>query len=66
MLPACLLSLYVLRGMQLSGLGFGAVGVVLKAPAYVLWKIWLKLKGSPRSDAWVRTARETETPPSAP
>ena len=65
-LPACLLSLYVLRGMQLSGLGFGAVGVVLKAPAYVLWKIWLKLKGSPRSDAWVRTARETETPPSAP
>lgn len=61
-LPALLLSLYVLRGMQLSGLGVGAVVVVLKAPAYVLWKVWLKLKGTPKADGWVRTARESKQP----
>lgn len=66
-LPAVLLSLYVLRGMQLSGLGWGAVVVLLKAPVYVAWKIGLKLRGKPEA-AWVRTARESEAgqPPSSP
>jgi GT2 family glycosyltransferase len=59
-LPALLLSLYVLRGMQLSGLGWGAVLVLLKAPIYVAWKIGLKLRGKPEV-AWVRTARESES-----
>ena len=63
--PAVLLSLYVLRGMQLSGLGWGAFVVVAKAPAYVAWKVWLKLKDTPKTDGWVRTARESEQPPSA-
>ena len=66
LLPALLLSLYVLRGMQLSGLGLGGFVVVAKAPAYVLWKVWLKLKGTPKTDGWVRTARETEQRPPAP
>jgi 1,2-diacylglycerol 3-beta-glucosyltransferase len=59
------LKLYVLRGMQLSGLGWGAFVVVAKAPAYVAWKVLLKLRGAPKADAWVRTARESEQPPSA-
>jgi hypothetical protein len=65
LLPAIGLKLYVLRGMQLSGLGWGAFVVVAKAPAYVAWKVWLKLRGTPKADGWVRTARESEQPPSA-
>jgi GT2 family glycosyltransferase len=60
-LPALFLGAYVVRGMQLSGLGWQSVVVLAKAPAYVAWKVLLKLKGAPRSDAWVRTARESET-----
>ncbi len=60
LLPPWLLSLYVLRGMQLSGLGWRAPLVLAKAPVYVLWKIGLKLKGTPKADGWVRTARESE------
>ncbi len=59
-LPVLLLSLYVLRGMQLSGLGLQAVVVMAKAPAYVLWKLSLKLRGSNKSAGWVRTTRESE------
>lgn len=62
-LPALGLKLYVLRGMQLSGLGWGAFVVVAKAPAYVAWKVWLKLRGAPKANTWVRTARESEQPP---
>ncbi len=65
LLPPLLLSLYVLRGMQLSGLGWQAPLIVAKAPFYILWKIGLKLKGAPKSDGWVRTARESETSSSA-
>ncbi len=61
LLPSCLLALYVVRGMQLSGLGWRGVLVLARAPAYVLWKVWLKARRSPASDAWVRTAREAET-----
>ncbi len=61
LLPAASLVLYVLRGMQLSGLGWKSVVVLAKAPAYVAWKVWLKLRGNNKSDAWVRTAREAES-----
>jgi cellulose synthase/poly-beta-1,6-N-acetylglucosamine synthase-like glycosyltransferase len=60
-LPTLLLSLYVVRGMQLSGLGWGSVVVLFKAPAYVLWKLSLKLRGKSTGGTWVRTARESET-----
>jgi GT2 family glycosyltransferase len=60
-LPAFFLGLYVLRGLQLSGLGLRGLLVLAKAPAYVAWKVWLKLRGAPKNDAWVRTAREAET-----
>lgn len=60
LLPSLLLALYVVRGMQLSGLGFRSVVVLAKAPFYVAWKILLKLKGQPKKDEWVRTARESE------
>ena len=58
--PALLLGLYVLRGMQLSGLGVRSVLVLAKAPVYIVWKILLKLKGPPKKGEWVRTARESE------
>jgi GT2 family glycosyltransferase len=64
--PSALLGLYVVRGMQLSGLGLRSVTVLAKAPAYVLWKIWLKVRGAPKNDAWVRTAREAEVSPPTP
>lgn len=60
LIPSVLLGLYVVRGMQLSGLGWKSVVVLAKAPAYVAWKILLKLKGTPKKDEWVRTARESE------
>jgi cellulose synthase/poly-beta-1,6-N-acetylglucosamine synthase-like glycosyltransferase len=53
---ACLL-LYVVRGMQHSGLGFGAVTALAHAPVYVLWKLTFA-RVSKRDKAWVRTARE--------
>jgi cellulose synthase/poly-beta-1,6-N-acetylglucosamine synthase-like glycosyltransferase len=60
-LPTLLLALYVVRGMQLSGLGWGSVVVLAKAPAYVVWKLALKLRGKNTGGAWVRTARESES-----
>jgi 1,2-diacylglycerol 3-beta-glucosyltransferase len=61
LLPAACLALYVARGMQLSGLGWRSVVVLAKAPAYVVWKLWLKLRGAPKAEAWVRTTREAES-----
>jgi GT2 family glycosyltransferase len=61
-IPSLMLSLYVLRGMQLSGLGLRSVVVLVKAPGYVAWKVLLKLKGQPKKEEWVRTAREPEQP----
>ncbi len=57
-LPALCLLLYIVRGMQLSGLGWRSVLVLVKAPAYIGWKLLLKLKGGKKPDEWVRTARE--------
>jgi GT2 family glycosyltransferase len=58
---ACFLFLvaYVLRGWALSGLGARGLLDLLGAPAYVAWKVWLKLRraADPKGE-WVRTARE--------
>ncbi len=51
------LFLYVVRGMQHSGLGFGAVTALAYAPIYVLWKLTFA-RVSKREKTWVRTARE--------
>lgn len=57
---ACVLALtaYVLRGWQLSGIS--AVGLLdlARAPGFLLWKIALILRKR-KSQAWVRTDRET-------
>lgn len=52
----CLL-IYVVRGMQHSGLGFGAVTALAYAPIYVLWKLTFA-RVSKSEKQWVRTARE--------
>lgn len=52
-------TVYVLRGWALSGVGVRGLLDLLWAPIYMVWKIWLSLT-SPRqrSDVWVRTTRE--------
>ena len=51
------LSLYVLRGWQLSGIGLIGLADLLRAPFFVLWKLVLVLR-MPRSSEWIRTRRE--------
>jgi 1,2-diacylglycerol 3-beta-glucosyltransferase len=51
------IALYVLRGWQLSGLGARGLFDLARAPGFVLWKLWLRLRTRvPRQ--WVRTERE--------
>lgn len=56
---ACLASLmlYVLRGWQLSGVGARGLLDLAGAPAFVAWKLLLKLRRHDGSE-WVRTTRE--------
>ena len=56
---ACALSLllYVLRGWQLSGVGFIGLADLLCAPFFVLWKLLLLLR-LPKAGEWIRTKRE--------
>lgn len=51
------LVLYVLRGWQLSGVGLRGLLDLLRAPYFVLWKLWLILCME-TSGKWVRTKRE--------
>jgi cellulose synthase/poly-beta-1,6-N-acetylglucosamine synthase-like glycosyltransferase len=51
------LSIYVLRGWQLSGVGMRGLVDLLRAPFFVLWKVLLMLRAR-RSAEWVRTKRE--------
>jgi glycosyltransferase involved in cell wall biosynthesis len=56
---AALLGVYVLRGVQLAGVGPRGVLALLYAPVYVAWKLVLPfLAGGDRAGGWVRTARE--------
>jgi 1,2-diacylglycerol 3-beta-glucosyltransferase len=61
-LSALCVAAYVLRGVQLSGLGARAFVVMAYAPVYIAWKVLLVLplwrKG--KKGEWVRTAREKE------
>ena len=51
------LSLYVLRGWQLSGVGLRGLVDLSRAPFFVLWKVLLMLRAH-KSAEWVRTKRE--------
>lgn len=67
LVPAALmlvaLVLYVLRGASLSGLGVSAFSTLALAPAYVAWKLGLKISGRLRGGQdWKRTTREDEAP----
>ena len=53
---------YVVRGWWLSGAGARGLVDLAFAPAYVAWKVALKLRRpANRPGEWVRTTRETET-----
>ena len=51
------LTLYVLRGWQLSGIGAQGLLDLARAPGFLLWKILLMVRRR-TSDEWVRTDRE--------
>jgi cellulose synthase/poly-beta-1,6-N-acetylglucosamine synthase-like glycosyltransferase len=51
------LTLYVLRGWQLSGAGIRGLVDLLRAPFFLLWKVALMFR-SRRTSEWVRTNRE--------
>jgi cellulose synthase/poly-beta-1,6-N-acetylglucosamine synthase-like glycosyltransferase len=56
-----LLAAHVARGLAISGAGLGGVLALLWAPAYVAWKLGLRLRrGAGREQEWIRTAREGE------
>jgi cellulose synthase/poly-beta-1,6-N-acetylglucosamine synthase-like glycosyltransferase len=52
------LTAYVLRGWQLSGIGAEGALDLARAPGFLLWKVVLMLRKR-KSQAWVRTDRET-------
>jgi cellulose synthase/poly-beta-1,6-N-acetylglucosamine synthase-like glycosyltransferase len=51
------LALYVLRGWQLSGVGWRGLVDLLRAPFFVAWKLAVLLRAR-GSGVWVRTRRE--------
>jgi GT2 family glycosyltransferase len=53
---------YVLRGWSLSGVGARGLLDLLLAPAYVAWKLALRVLPSPAAGEWVRTTRAGEEP----
>jgi len=56
---AVILTMYVLRGWQLSGIGAQGLLDLARAPAFLLWKVLLMMKPH-RAGEWVRTDRERE------
>ena len=53
------LLLYVLRGWQLSGLGRQGALALMRAPLFVIWKLWVMMKRR-ESRGWVSTRRKPE------
>jgi cellulose synthase/poly-beta-1,6-N-acetylglucosamine synthase-like glycosyltransferase len=51
------IALYVLRGWMVSSTGFRGLLDLTLAPAYVLWKLTLRIR-SRAPESWVRTRRE--------
>jgi cellulose synthase/poly-beta-1,6-N-acetylglucosamine synthase-like glycosyltransferase len=62
LLSAIFLVLYVLRGVQLSGVGLRGLATLAWAPVYMAWKVTLLRSSSESSSDWVRTAREAPAP----
>jgi hypothetical protein len=61
----CVLGLaaYVLRGWWLSGMGARGLVDLMRAPFYVVWKVWLMVAGPrDKKGEWVRTTREVRKP----
>jgi 1,2-diacylglycerol 3-beta-glucosyltransferase len=57
------LGLYVLRGWWVSGMGARGLVALMRAPFYVLWKVWLMVAGPrDKKGEWVRTTREARKP----
>ncbi len=56
------LGAYVLRGWWVSGVGARGLLDLAWAPVYVVWKVWLMLRGpgAEKRGEWVRTTREGE------
>ncbi|AGC49340.1 group 2 family glycosyl transferase [Myxococcus stipitatus DSM 14675] len=56
------LGAYVLRGWWVSGVGPRGLVDLAWAPVYVVWKVWLMLRGpgAEKRGEWVRTTREAE------
>jgi cellulose synthase/poly-beta-1,6-N-acetylglucosamine synthase-like glycosyltransferase len=50
-------ALYVLRGWQVSTTGLRGLLDLLRAPFFLVWKLWVVLRGR-RTTEWVRTKRE--------
>jgi 1,2-diacylglycerol 3-beta-glucosyltransferase len=60
---AASLGLYVLRGWWVSGTGGRGLLALVRAPFYVLWKVWLMVAGPrDKKGEWVRTTREARKP----
>jgi 1,2-diacylglycerol 3-beta-glucosyltransferase len=56
---AAVLVLYVLRGWMVSGTGLRGLADLAFAPVYVVWKMTLGRRASPKgTPEWVRTTRE--------
>ncbi|MBV9948717.1 MAG: glycosyl transferase family 2, partial [Myxococcales bacterium] len=60
------LGAYVVRGVLLSEAGARGFVDLASAPAYVIWKVGLAIRGEDKKrdpDEWVRTARAGESTP---
>jgi hypothetical protein len=57
--PLMILLLHVARGVTLSGLGLRGWTTLALAPAYLVWKVSLRLRKRPDANQWVRTDRES-------
>ena len=63
LISAFFVSVYVLRGWQLSGIGLRGLSALAAAPFYALWKFGvLARRVSASGGEWVRTARDEASP----
>ncbi len=60
LMASALLSVYVIRGMVLSGTGLRAVRDMLWLPVFMLWKLTAIVAPRGRAGEWVRTPRPDE------
>lgn len=60
LLPCAFVAAYVLRGVQVSGMGARALLALAWAPFYAMWKVLLLFAPRSRKGEWVRTSREAK------